>query len=77
MVKEIIESHENVRFDRAHFKSFGDSSLDFEVVYHVLSGDYNEYMDLQQAINNSLFERFEGESIGFAYPTRTLYMAKS
>jgi small-conductance mechanosensitive channel len=74
MVREIIGRQENTRFDRAHFKAYGDSSLDFEVVYYVLDPDYNVYMDKQQAINFALFRRFETEGIEFAYPTRTLYV---
>ncbi len=76
MVREIIESQKPTRFDRAHFKEFGDSALNFEVVYYVLSPDYNIYMDIQQAINLTLFQRFEQDGIGFAYPTQTVYLAK-
>lgn len=72
IVKNIIESVDGVRFDRAHFKGFGDSSLDFEVVYFVLSPEYRVFMDKQQEINIALFEAFEREDVGFAYPTRTL-----
>lgn len=74
MVREIIEAQDKTRFDRAHFKEYGDSSLNFEVVYYVRSPDYNVYMDIQQAINLALFERFAAEGIEFAYPTRTLYL---
>jgi len=74
MVKKIIESTKQTRFDRAHFMSYGDSSLDFEVVYYVLSPDYSVYMDIQQTINLALFEQFEQAGIDFAYPTRTLYV---
>lgn len=74
MIKEIIDTHEKARFDRAHFKSFGNFSLDFEIVYYVLSADYNEYMDIQQALNLALFKKFEQEGIDFAYPTQTLFM---
>jgi small-conductance mechanosensitive channel len=77
MVRTIIESIDNTRFDRAHFKSFGDSSLDFEVVYYVLDSDYGVYMDIQQRINVALMKTFADERIGFAYPTRTVYMASS
>lgn len=75
IVREVIESRDNTRFDRAHFASFGDSSLDFEVVYYMLVPDYNAYMDTQQAINLELFGRFEERGIEFAYPTRTVYNA--
>jgi small-conductance mechanosensitive channel len=74
MAREIIEGLEKTRFDRAHFKEYGESSLNFEVVYFVQDPDYNIYMDIQQSINLSLFERFAREGIGFAYPTRTLYL---
>jgi len=74
IVREAIEQQENVRFDRSHFKGFGESALDFESVYYVGEADYNVYMDVQQAINLRIFERFHEESIAIAYPTRTLYV---
>jgi small-conductance mechanosensitive channel len=75
MVAEIFAGTDRARLDRAHFKAFGDSSLDFEVVYYVESAEYNVYMDVQQAINLALVRRFEAEGIEFAYPTRTLFVA--
>jgi small-conductance mechanosensitive channel len=77
MVREIIEAQQQTRFDRAHFKAYGNSSLDFEVVYYVENPDFNVYMDIQQAINLAIFRRFQEENIEFAYPTQTLYIEKS
>lgn len=74
LVEGIIKEQHPVMFDRAHFQKYGDSSLDYEVVYYVLDSDYNKYMDIQQAINFRIFEEFEKRGIEFAYPTRTLYM---
>jgi small-conductance mechanosensitive channel len=74
MVRETIEEQDKVRFDRAHFQAYGTSSLDFEIVYYVLSPDYNQYMDIQQAVNLGIHERFEQEGISFAYPTQTVYV---
>jgi small-conductance mechanosensitive channel len=74
MLKEIVEAQEKVRFDRAHFREYGDSALNFEVVYYLLEPDYLLYADTQQAINLEIFRRFEKEGIGFAYPTRTLHV---
>lgn len=76
MVQQIIEQQEKARFDRAHFDSFGGSSLDFEVVYYVQDPEYNVYMDIQQAINIEIYRRFEEEGIEFAFPTRTVYLAE-
>lgn len=73
-VQSIIESIDGTRFDRAHFKEYGDFSLNFEVVYHVLVPDFNKYMDIQQEINLRLFESFEKDGIAFAYPTKEIIM---
>jgi len=74
MVREAITGQPGTRFDRAHFKAFGGSSLDFEVVYFVLDPDYNRYMDIQQAINLELVNRFAAAGIEFAFPTRTVHV---
>ena len=74
MLKAIIESQSPVRFDRAHFKSFGDSALIFEIVYFVLTSDYNEFMNIQQSVNLAICEQFAQQKIDFAYPTRTLFV---
>lgn len=76
IVRDIIERQENTRFDRAHFASYGDSSLDFEVVYFMLVPDYPVFMDTQQAVNLELYSRFEELGIDFAYPTRTVYVER-
>lgn len=74
IVKNIIESVENITFDRAHFMAFNNSSLDFEIVYYILTPDYNVHMNKQQEILLAIFERFEKEKIAFAYPTQTLFL---
>lgn len=74
IVGELVEMQEGTRFDRAHLFRFGDSSLDFEVVYFFEDPDYRRHMDAQQAILLGLLRRFAERGIGFAYPTRTLYV---
>lgn len=71
-VKAIIERQEDTRFDRAHFASFEEYSLCFDIVYYVLSSDYNHYMDIQQKINFAIKELFEQRNIQFAFPTQTI-----
>ena len=74
MIKRVIDEHQNARFDRAHFKSFGDFALIYEVVFYVLRPDYNTYMDVQQSINFRLMEEFQKAELEFAYPTQQLYV---
>lgn len=76
IVKNIVENIESADLDRAHFKSFGDFSLNYEVVYYVLVPDYNKYMDIQQDINFRLKERLEEEGIEFAFPTQVIHLEK-
>ena len=77
LIKTAVESHENARFDRAHFKGFGDSALTFEAVYIMKIPDYTTYMDTQQKINFTLLEEFETLGIEFAYPTQTVYLQQT
>lgn len=74
LLKEIVESEKIVDFDRAHFKSFGGSSLDYEVVYIINSADFNTYMDIQQEYNFQIYQKFGELGISIAFPTRTLYV---
>jgi len=76
LVEKIIVDIEETRFDRAHFHKFGDSSLDFEVVYYVQSNDYAVYMDKQQEINIKLMEGLKKLEADFAYPTRTIFIER-
>jgi len=74
IIKSIVQAQQQTEFDRSHFSSYADSSLEFETVYYVLSSDYTAYMDTQQAINLRIFEEFQQRGIEFAYPTRMLYL---
>jgi len=76
IIRNVIKNTKDTVFDRAHFFSYGDFSLVFEVVYYVLSRDYNKYMDIQQEINFAIKEEFQKRGINFAYPTQTLYVNK-
>ena len=76
LIADIVRSQEQTRFERAHFAKYGDFSLDFETVYHVLSPDYTKYMDIQQAIFFAIHEAFERDGIEFAYPTHKLWLAR-
>ena len=76
VIEKAIKDVKDTTFDRAHFFSYGDFNLVFEVVYYVMSRDYNKYMDIQQEINFAVKKEFEARDIEFAYPTQTLYLNK-
>lgn len=77
IIKDIIVTEPMARFDRTHFFRFGSSSLDLEIVYWVLSADYNSYADVHQRILFAIHEAFENNNLSFAYPTQTLFLENS
>ena len=72
IIREAIEAQEHTRFERSHFRGYGESALEFESAYLVLSADFNLSMDVQQAENLRIFERFLEEGIEFSFPTRVV-----
>ncbi|MDZ7599642.1 MAG: hypothetical protein U5J82_15490 [Desulfobacterales bacterium] len=66
---------EPVRSDRAHFQGLGEDALHFKIVYDVLGPDFNLYMNIQQAINFRIFQKFRENVVALAYPTRTITLA--
>lgn len=77
IIKDSVEETDKVRFERSHFKAFGDSALIFETVYTVLSTEYEDYMNVQESINFKVYEKFKEKGIEMAYPTQTLYLSKN
>lgn len=76
-VQRIVEASPRLRFDRAHLKTFGESSIDYEVVYYVLESGYRVYMDEQQRINLALMRELASMGVEFAFPTRTVIVQQA
>lgn len=74
IMERIISKLGKVKFDRSHFKKFGDFGIVFETVYYIDSSDYNVYMDIQQDINLKTKQTFEKEGIKIAYPMQKLFL---
>jgi len=76
LIEEIVSGQPDARFDRCHFKAFGDFAIVFETVYFVLLPDYAVYMNVQQAINLAIMRTFAERNVEFAYPTQTLFVQR-
>jgi len=76
IVKNIIESQSDVRFERGHLNGFGASSIDYEFIYWVTKPDYVVYMDVQQRINLAIIDAFAKKKIEMARPTQTVFLQK-
>jgi len=57
-----------------HFKSFGDSSLNIQLIYWIK--DLNNILQAQDEINFAIKSAFEKEGLEFAFPSQTVYLKK-
>ncbi len=74
-IEKIIAAREKCRFDRAHFYRFNDSSLDFEIVFHITEPAYVTLMAERHAVGLGIIRRFAEMGVEFAYPTQTSFTA--
>jgi small-conductance mechanosensitive channel len=72
-IRSIVEAEPEVRFDRCHFLTFGDTALQFETVYIVKRADFNSYADIQQRINLAILGKLRSMSVQFAAPSRNVF----
>ena len=74
-IQTIIEARPKCHFDRAHLSNFGASSLDYEIVFHVLEPAYVTMMEERHAIGIGILKRFAELEIDFAYPSQISFTA--
>ena len=56
------------------FNQFADSSLNIMVIHWWKGLDYKEYLAGLQKLNLEIKQRFDQAGIGFAFPSRTVYL---
>lgn len=74
LIKDIINNTTDTELIRCHLLSFADSSINFEIVYFVLSDDFIKYMDIHQEICLAIASCFKEKQIEFAFPSQTIYL---
>jgi MscS family membrane protein len=73
-IEEYVNKHEATSDDTlATFDSFGDSSLNLQVLYFIEIVDYSEYMKIRQEINYGIMEIVTRNGAEFAFPSQTVY----
>jgi small-conductance mechanosensitive channel len=74
IARRAVETQPKAAFERCHFRAYGPSSLDFELVYLVKDPEAACFFATQHGINLALYEAFAREGIAFAFPTQTLHV---
>jgi small-conductance mechanosensitive channel len=65
-IRVLVSNNTGVRFERCHLARLTTTAIEFEIVYFVLTSDYQRCMDIQQAVNLGIVEYFERAGIEFA-----------
>lgn len=73
LCEEALGHHDDIEIVRCVCTGFGDSSINFELVYEHESTDFNEIVGVQSQIHIRILEIFTREGIEFAYPTQTTF----
>jgi small-conductance mechanosensitive channel len=76
IIQKIVDKEKLAEYGRTHFYEFGAFSLNYKLMFHATTGDYNDYLDTRQNISLGIKEAFEKEGISMAFPTQTLIMKK-
>ena len=75
IMRGIIKGHDRTELVRCGMIDFGQSSLDFELLFLVHSIDYNYVFNTRAQICLEILKAFQREGIEFAYPTQTTFTA--
>jgi MscS family membrane protein len=77
-IRELLYQHPRVdsATARARLIGFGQSSLDVEVFAYVLETINETFLAVQEDLLLRIMDLVEASGSGFAFPSRTLYMAK-
>jgi len=74
LLKKIVEDNDAV-FVRCGFVGFGDSSINFELDFDIMSSDYDVVYQGRHIIGLAILQAFNEEGLEFAYPTQTTFTA--
>jgi small-conductance mechanosensitive channel len=77
LLEDIVRAQANARFERCHLKTFGESSLLFELSYFAQQPKQNPLLDLQQVVNFNIIDEFQRLGIQFAYPTQRVVLEQA
>ncbi len=72
LLKQIVEDN-GAKFIRSGFVGFGDSSINFELDFDIMSSDYEVVYEGRHKIGLAILQKFNEEGLEFAYPTQTTF----
>lgn len=74
IVEALVRKDERLRFERVHVDRLGESSIDLELVYWVLSADFAIHMAAKQELLLAVLKAFAKEGVEIPFPRRTVVL---
>ena len=59
-----------------HFNTFGDSSLNVDMIFFIKTADYDRFLEARQTINIKIMRIVQDLGMDFAFPSTTVYLEK-
>lgn len=77
IIEEILNQNSDIYGDYVVFlDTLADSSINIKINAYVKTNNYVKYLKIKEIVLLEVIKRFREENIDFAFPSRTLYMAK-
>lgn len=76
LLREIVLAHPQTAEAWVNWKSFGDSSLNIQVVYWSKAMAMQDFLNALEELNFAIKEKFDAAGFGFAFPTRTVVLQR-
>jgi MscS family membrane protein len=59
-----------------HFRGFGESSLDIEMILYLQTTDYRQWLSMRERVALLVMREIETRGLSFAFPTRTVHISR-
>ena len=77
VIEDILNKNSEIYSDYVvYLDTLADSSINIKVSAYVKTNNYVKYLKIKEQVLLEIIRRFREEGIDFAFPSRTLYMAK-
>ncbi len=77
-LRQMLKDYAKVDNDNVYvnFTGFGDSSLDIDMKYFIMTVDYRKWLDTKEDINLRVMQIVYDLGLDFAFPSTTVYLEK-
>lgn len=75
-IQKIIESFKDNEFKNISLYNLGDSAIEFDIIFHINTRNYDLYLETKDKLNFKILEYFAKSKVEIPFPSRTIYMKK-